>query len=63
MPLTKEQQVKLTATLGKAEEAIKLVTKDIADAKRAGIPVADQEKELSLLRKSIRGIKNVYQPF
>jgi len=63
MPLTKEQMVSLSATLEKAEEALKGVTKDVADAKRAGIPVAEQEKELSLLRKSIRGIKNVYKPF
>ena len=47
----------------KAERAIKEVTVDLSDAKRAGLNVAEQEKELNLLKKSIRGIKNVYKPF
>jgi len=63
MPLTKEQMVKLSATLGKAEAAIKDVTIDLNNAKRAGLNVAEQEKELNVLRKTIRGIKNVYKPF
>ena len=63
MPLTKEQIVKLGLTLGKAEKALTDVTIDLRDAKRAGLDVAEQEKELNILRKSIRGIKNVYKPF
>lgn len=63
MPLTKEQMVKLSATLEKAEAAIKDVTIDLANARRAGLDVSEQEKELNVLRKSIRGIKNVYKPF
>ena len=63
MPLTKEQIVKLGLTLGKAEKAMKDVTIDLRDAKRAGLDVTEQEKELNILRKSIRGIKNVYKPF
>jgi len=63
MPLTKEQKVQMAITLGKAEEAIKDVTIDIKDARRAGLDVAEQEKELNVLRKTIRGIKNVYKPF
>jgi len=63
MPLTKEQLVKLSLTLGKAEQAIKDVTVDLKDAKRAGLDVSAQETELNVLRKSIRGIKNVYKPF
>lgn len=63
MPLKKEQLVKMAMILDKAETAIKDVTVDLADAKRAGLDVAEQEKELNLLRKSIRGIKSVYHPF
>ncbi len=63
MPLTKKQLVQMSSTLGKAEEAIKDVSTDIKDAKRAGLDVTAQEKELNVLRKTIRGIKNVYKPF
>jgi len=63
MPLTKEQLVKMASTLGKAEKAIIDVTIDLKNAKRAGLDVTEQEKELNILRKTIRGIKNVYQPF
>jgi len=55
--------VQLGTTLGKAEAAIKDVTVDLTNAKRAGLDVAEQEKELNILRKTIRGIKNVYKPF
>ena len=63
MPLTKQQLVQMASTLGKAEKAIKDVTVDLRDAKRAGLDVTEQEKELNILRKTIRGIKNVYHPF
>jgi len=63
MSLTKEQMVSLATTLAKAEAGIKDVTVDLVNAKRAGLDVAEQEKELNLLRKTIRGIKNVYKPF
>lgn len=55
--------IKLSGTLEKAEVAIKDVTVDLANAKRAGLNVAEQEKELNVLRKTLRGIKNVYKPF
>jgi len=63
MPLSKEQMVQLSETLRKAETSIKDVTIDLTNAKRAGLDVAEQEKELNILRKTIRGIKNVYKPF
>lgn len=63
MALSKSEIVKLSTTLDKAEKAIVEVTVDLRDAKRAGLDVVAQEKELNILRKSIRGIKNVYKPF
>ena len=63
MPLTKEQLAQMALTLGKAEKAIIDVTIDLKNAKRAGLDVTEQEKELNVLRKTIRGIKNVYHPF
>ena len=62
MSLSKTQIVQLGTTLGKAEKAIIEVTADLKDAKRAGLDVSSQEQELNILRKSIRGIKNVYKP-
>lgn len=62
MPLAKEQLVKMAIDIGKAEAGLKEVELDVRQAKRAGIDVADEEKELVILRKSIRGLKHVYKP-
>ncbi|MBA7634052.1 hypothetical protein ES703_41626 [subsurface metagenome] len=62
MPLTKEQLIKMSINLGKAETVLREAEGDVREAKRAGISVIDEEKELALLRKSIRGLRNVYRP-
>lgn len=60
MPLSKAELIKLSKNVEEAEKAMVDVVADIRSAKRAGIDVADEEKELNILRKSIRGIKSVY---
>lgn len=61
MPLTKEQLVKMVMDIDRAEKGLKDVEFDIRQAKRAGIDVLEEEKELSRMRKSIRGLKAVYR--
>ncbi|GAG53859.1 unnamed protein product [marine sediment metagenome] len=62
MPLKKEQLVKMAIDIQKAEAGLKEVEFDVRQARRAGIDVAAEENELVVLRKSIRGLKNVYKP-
>lgn len=61
MPLTKEQLVGIKQNLDKADRAIKDATADVATARRAGIDVADMEKELKEVKDRLRRMKAVYR--
>jgi len=60
MPLTKVQLSEIHASIDKAERALTDAIADIATARRAGINVTDQEKEVQELRGKIRKLKAVY---
>jgi len=60
MPLTKDQLKDIKTAVSNAEEMLKGVMADIAQAKRAGIDVADNEKLATDLRERIRKLKAVY---
>jgi len=60
MPLTKEQSTQMKARIKKAEVVIKDAWTDIAAAKRAGLDVAEEEKEVKRIRDLLRGVKRVY---
>jgi len=61
MPLKKEELADIKVNLDKAERAIKDATVDIATARRAGIDVADMEKELKEVKERVRRMKAVYR--
>jgi len=60
MPMTAEQKKDVKERLARAKKAIKTATVDIADAKRAGLDVTEEEKELKRMRDLTRGIERVY---
>jgi len=60
VPLTKEQKTQIKGNIQKAEVALKDAVVDIATAKRAGLDVSEQEKEVNRIRIMLRGVKAVY---
>ena len=60
MPLTTEQTKDVKERIARAEKALKDATLDVQNAKRAGLDVAEEEKEVKRLRDLTRGIKRVY---
>ena len=60
MPLTKEQSADMKHRLKEAEVVLKDAFIDIAAAKRAGLDVADMEKEAKRIQTLWRGVKGVY---
>lgn len=60
MPISPEKLRDLQARMKTAQEAIKVARLDLNDAKRAGIDVADQEKDLQRMETALRGMSRVY---
>ena len=60
MPLTAEQRKDVKERIARAETALKDATLDVQNAKRAGLDVTEEEKEVKRLRELTRGIKRVY---
>lgn len=60
MPMTKEQMAGIKENLAKGERAAADAAIDIATARRAGIDVADMEKELKEVKERLRRMKAVY---
>jgi len=60
MPMTTEQKADMKVRIKKAEVVIKDAFIDIAAAKRAGLDVAEEEKEAKRIRDLLRGVKRVY---
>jgi len=61
MPLSKQQLTEIKAGIDQAETYAANAAADIAQAKRAGIDVADMEAELKKVRDQIRRMKAVYR--
>jgi len=61
MPLTKQQLAEIKDNLDKGERAAKDAAIDIATARRAGIDVADMEKELKEVKERLRRMRAVYR--
>ena len=60
MPLPNEVLTKIRSQLKKAEAQLPELEANLRDAKRAGIDVTDQVKELAELKVSIRKMRMVY---
>lgn len=62
MPMTAEQIKQLQKKMKVVKEAIKVARIDLNQAKRAGIPVEEHEKDLSRMEIALRGMERVYGP-
>lgn len=58
--MTEEERAKIREAIKKAEESLKVLEKDIIDARRAGIDVAELEKRYRDLQRRISMLKAVY---
>ena len=60
MPLTKEQQTMIKDGITSANKSLAEAKVDLTTAKRAGIDVTEQEKQVQELTLQLRKLKAVY---